>query len=64
MKDKRFKREVMNWIEGMSLELKGRKRMEYIKQQLTAKGHLDGWMVEGLEKELKELEDNERVTRG
>ena len=49
MKDKRFKREVMNWIEGMSFELKER-RMEYIKQQLTAKGHLDGWMIEGLEK--------------
>ena len=53
----------MNWIEGMSFELKER-RMEYIKQQLTAKGHLDGWMIEGLERELKELEDNERVTRG
>ena len=54
----------MNWIEGISFELKERKRIEYIKQQLTAKGHLDGWMVEGLEKELKVLEGNERVTRG
>ena len=62
MKDKRFKREVMNWIEGMSFELKERKRMEYIKQQLTAKGHLDGWMIEGLEKELKELENIKKAS--
>lgn len=56
-------KKVSNWIEGMSLELKERKRIEYIKQQLTAKGHLDGWVIEGLEKELKVLEGNERVTR-
>ena len=47
----------------MSLELKRKERIEHIKQQLTAKGHLDGWMIEGLEKELKELE-NERVSGG
>ncbi len=62
MKDKRLKREVMNWIEGMSFELKERKRMEYIKQQLTAKGHMDGWMIEGLEKELKELENIKKAS--
>ena len=56
-------KKVSNWIEGMSLELKERKRIEYIKQQLTAKGHLGGWVIEGLEKELKVLEGNERVTR-
>ena len=56
-------KQVSNWIEGMSLELKRKERIEHIKQQLTAKGHLDGWTVEGLEKELKELE-NERVSGG
>lgn len=56
-------KQVSNWIEGMSLELKRKERIEHIKQQLTAKGHLDGWMIEGLEKELKELE-NERVSGG
>tara|TARA_B100000131_G_scaffold64474_1_gene60880 strand:+ start:4318 stop:4500 length:183 start_codon:yes stop_codon:yes gene_type:complete len=57
-------KQVSNWIEGMSLELKRKERIEHIKQQLTAKGHLDGWMIEGLEKELKELESNERVSGG
>ena len=57
-------KKVVNWIEGMSEELKIRKRIQYIESQLTARGHLDGFVIEGLEKELKELKDNERITRG
>ena len=64
MKDKRFKKEVMNWIEGMSEELSIKKRIQYIESQLTARGHLDGFVILGLEKELKELKENERITRG
>ena len=55
-------KKVSNWIEGMSLELKLKKRIEYIESQLTARGHLDGYVTMGLEKELKELKD-ERITR-
>ena len=54
---------MSNWIEGMSLELKIKKRIKYIESQLTARGHLDGYVIMGLEKELKELKD-ERITRG
>jgi len=48
----------MNWIEGMSLELKGKKikeRMRYLRNELTAEGHLDGWVLTGLKKEYEEL---------
>ena len=54
----------MNWIEGMSEELSIKKRIEYIEGQLTARCHLDGFVIIGLEKELKELKENERITRG
>ena len=54
----------MNWIEGMSEELSIKRRIEYIVGQLTARGHLDGFVIMGLEKELKELKENERITRG
>jgi len=54
----------MNWIEGMSLELKEKKikeRMEYIKNELTAAGHLDGWVLTMLNKEYEELKRQKKI---
>ena len=33
-----------------------KERIEYIKSELTAEGHWDGWVVTGLKEELAELE--------
>ena len=31
-------------------------RITYVKQQLSAHGHLDGWVIQGFKKELQRLE--------
>lgn len=33
-----------------------KERIEYIKSELAAEGHWDGWVVTGLKEELAELE--------
>jgi hypothetical protein len=48
-------KKISNWIEGMSLELKGRRRIRYLKMQLSAEGHWDGWVIKALRAELAEL---------
>ena len=32
-------------------------RIEYVRQQLAACGHLDGWVTEGFKQELERLEN-------
>lgn len=33
-----------------------KQRITYLKQELAARGHQDGWLIQGLKKELVRLE--------
>ena len=40
----------------MTKEQKIKKRISYLRSELSASGHHDGWTLKGLQKELEELE--------
>jgi len=40
----------------MTKEQKIKKRISYLRSELSASGHHDGWTLRGLQKELEELE--------